>query len=71
MQHTMTLKVYRQRPGEPPIPLAAPTTIRIDPESLTRSEFEAQLCSTAWAPCRCPRHRQEGAASVSGREGRS
>ncbi|MFD4994823.1 hypothetical protein [Streptomyces buecherae] len=57
MKHTMTIKVYRQRPGEEPVPLAAPTTIRVDPEAMTQGEWEARFCSTAWGPCRCPRHR--------------
>ncbi|GAA4685705.1 hypothetical protein GCM10023324_45470 [Streptomyces youssoufiensis] len=39
------------------VPLAAPTTVRVDPEAMTQGEWEARFCSTAWGPCRCPRHR--------------
>ncbi|WEV25715.1 hypothetical protein OYE22_11265 [Streptomyces sp. 71268] len=58
MPHTMTLKVYRKRPGEEPVPLAPDTTVHVDPEALTGEELEAKYLPTAWGPCRCPRHRQ-------------
>ncbi|MFE6775472.1 hypothetical protein [Streptomyces sp. NPDC057702] len=61
MNHSMTIKVYRQRPGEPPSPVVARATVRVDPDAVTRCELERQHCSTAWGPCRCPRHRQEAA----------
>ncbi|QKW50716.1 hypothetical protein [Streptomyces buecherae] len=56
MEHTMTVKVYRKRPGAEPAPVTS-KTIRIDPEAVSQGELEAQLLPTAWGPCRCPRHR--------------
>lgn len=57
MPHRMTLKVYRQRPGEPPVPLTPTTTVNIDPTAVTRADLEDFYLPTAWGPCRCPRHR--------------
>ncbi|MFI2032805.1 hypothetical protein [Streptomyces buecherae] len=59
-QHTLTLRVYRQRPGEQPVPVAPPTTVHVDPDTVTRGELEVLHLPTAWGPCRCPRHRAGG-----------
>ncbi len=56
MASTMTLRIYRKRPGEEPAPVTR-KTIHIDPGDVTRGELEAQHLPTAWGPCRCPRHR--------------
>ncbi|MFI2027031.1 hypothetical protein [Streptomyces buecherae] len=53
---TMSLRVYRMRPGEKPCPVAS-WDVRVDPEIVTRGELEYQHRAAAWGACRCPRHR--------------
>ncbi|MBB5938213.1 hypothetical protein [Streptomyces zagrosensis] len=60
MPHMMTIRVYRKRPGEQPVPLTSTTTVHVDPDDLTHGELESQHLPNAWGPCRCPRHRAEG-----------
>ncbi|MFE6777136.1 hypothetical protein [Streptomyces sp. NPDC057702] len=59
MPHTMTLRVYRLRPGGEPTPLTPVTTVRVEPDAFADRGLLAQLLSADWGPCRCPRHRVE------------
>lgn len=59
MEHLMTLRVYRRRPGDsgPPDPDAAVVSVTsVDSEQALGDEFR-EAVSGAWPPCRCPRHR--------------
>lgn len=59
MEHLMTLRVYRRRPGEsgPPDPASAVVSVTVvDSEQVWRDEYLRAATST-WPPCRCPLHR--------------
>ncbi|MBC3993011.1 hypothetical protein H8N00_29895 [Streptomyces sp. AC563] len=60
MEHLMTLRVYRRRPGEtgPPDPASAAVSVTaVDSERVWRDDY-LWAATAAWPPCRCPIHRR-------------
>lgn len=58
LEHKMTLRVYRVRPGEAPPPDTPRTVVAIDSATVSRDDFTV-AATAAWPPCRCPIHRAE------------
>ncbi|MFT2015782.1 hypothetical protein ACMA1D_08045 [Streptomyces sp. 796.1] len=57
MQHRMTIRVYRKRPGERNSRgRGAVTVVSVESAEALRADL-ASLTSTVWPACRCPQHR--------------
>ncbi|MFT2017370.1 hypothetical protein ACMA1D_16235 [Streptomyces sp. 796.1] len=63
---TMTLKVYRRRPGETGPPDDAPSVVCITVDPDTWHDAFREAVTGAWPPCRCPKHRNQPNAQPAG-----